>query len=35
LNNYSEAINGLRSNEVIGAGLYYPFVGKVLWAVKN
>lgn len=35
LNNYSEAINGLRSNEVIGAGLYYPFVGEVLWAVKN
>ena len=35
LNNYSEALEGYKSAPVIGAGLYYPFVGEILWTVKN
>jgi ATP-dependent exoDNAse (exonuclease V) beta subunit len=35
LNNYSEALEGYKSAPVIGAGLYYPFAGKILWTVKK
>jgi ATP-dependent exoDNAse (exonuclease V) beta subunit len=35
LNNYSEALEGYKSAPVIGAGLYYPFAGEILWTVKK
>ena len=35
LNNYSEALNNYKNFPVIGTGLYYPFLGEILWTTNN
>lgn len=34
LNNYAEALNNYQNYPVIGAALYYPFGGEILWTSK-